>query len=70
MLMLIPLSAMRAAIKILGRNENCCQMQENPPDLDMWIDALNSRFFGKGPKLAGQEWEQLLGHCEVMHLSA
>jgi hypothetical protein len=45
-------------------------MQENPPDLDMWIDALNSRFFGKGPKLAGQEWEQLLGHCEVMHLSA
>ncbi|KAJ7938471.1 hypothetical protein B0H13DRAFT_2572675 [Mycena leptocephala] len=57
--------SMRAAIKILGRNENCCQMQENPPDLDMWIDALNSRFFGKGPKLAGQEWEQLLGHCEV-----
>ncbi|KAJ6554474.1 hypothetical protein B0H19DRAFT_1377345 [Mycena capillaripes] len=59
--------SMRAAMKILGRNghESCCQMQDNPPDLDMWIDALNSRFFGKGPKIAGQEWEQLLGHCEV-----
>ncbi|KAJ7756342.1 hypothetical protein B0H16DRAFT_1417393 [Mycena metata] len=56
--------SMRAAIKILGRSEGY-QTPENPPDLDMWIDALNSRFFGKGPKLAGQEWERLLGHCEL-----
>jgi hypothetical protein len=59
---------MRVALKILGRNESC-QMPQNPPDLDSWIDALNSRFFGKGPKIAGQEWEQLFGHCEVMHLT-
>ncbi|KAJ7146209.1 hypothetical protein C8R44DRAFT_863999 [Mycena epipterygia] len=56
--------SMRSALKILGRNESY-QMPENPPDLDMWIDALNSRFFGKGPKIPGQEWEQLLGHCEA-----
>ncbi|KAJ6492917.1 hypothetical protein C8R47DRAFT_426722 [Mycena vitilis] len=58
--------SMRAAVKILGRASNeSCQMAENPPDIDMWIDALNSRYFGKGPKIAGQEWDQLLGHCEV-----
>ncbi|KAJ6463547.1 hypothetical protein C8R45DRAFT_1107879 [Mycena sanguinolenta] len=55
--------SMRAALKILGRNESY-QVPQNPPDLDRWIDALNSRYFGKGPKIAGQEWEQLLGHCE------
>ncbi|KAF7365907.1 hypothetical protein MVEN_00465700 [Mycena venus] len=57
--------SMRAAFKILCRNSEGYQMSQSPPDLDRWIDALNSRFFGKGPKMAGQEWEQLLGHCEV-----
>ncbi|KAJ6578784.1 hypothetical protein DFH09DRAFT_1448961 [Mycena vulgaris] len=61
--------SMRSALKILGRNESY-HMSENPPDIDMWIDALNSRFFGKGPKIAGQEWEQLLGHCQVSAESA
>ncbi|KAJ7153457.1 hypothetical protein C8R43DRAFT_446511 [Mycena crocata] len=56
--------SMRAAVKILARADSP-HMSGNTPDIDMWIDALNSRFFGKGPKIAGQEWEQLLGHCEV-----
>ncbi|KAJ7457030.1 hypothetical protein FB451DRAFT_1183541 [Mycena latifolia] len=61
--------SMRAALKILGRNETY-HTPENPPDIDMWIDALNSRFFGRGPKIAGQEWEQLLGHCQISADSA
>ncbi|KAJ7454967.1 hypothetical protein B0H11DRAFT_1926301 [Mycena galericulata] len=59
-------AAMRPALKILGKcSDSDCPTLESPPDIDRWTDALNSRFFGKGPKIAGQEWEQLLGHCEV-----
>ncbi|KAJ7459512.1 hypothetical protein B0H11DRAFT_2199252 [Mycena galericulata] len=58
--------SMRPALKILGKcSDSNCPTLESPPDIDRWTDALNSRFFGKGPKIAGQEWEQLLGHCEV-----
>lgn len=53
---------MRAASKILGRVEATATSHL---DIDAWTDALNARFFGKGPKLDTQEWEKLLGHCEV-----
>ncbi|KAJ7092465.1 hypothetical protein B0H15DRAFT_175075 [Mycena belliarum] len=57
--------SMRAALKVFGRNDSePCNTLENLPDIDAWIDALNSRFFGKGRKIAGQEWEQLLGNCQ------
>ncbi|KAJ7730251.1 hypothetical protein DFH07DRAFT_175137 [Mycena maculata] len=56
--------SMRAALKLAGRNESPTPLG-SPPDIDRWTEALNSRFFGKGPKIAGQEWEQLLGHCEM-----
>ncbi|KAJ7222197.1 hypothetical protein GGX14DRAFT_540339 [Mycena pura] len=56
--------SMRAASKILGRVEPMATATSQL-DIDAWTDALNARFFGKGPKLDTQEWEKLLGHCEM-----
>ncbi|KAJ7271098.1 hypothetical protein C8J57DRAFT_1716273 [Mycena rebaudengoi] len=55
--------SMRPALKILSCNDP--YLDTNPLDIDMWTDALNARFFGKGKPLPAPEWEQLLEHCEV-----
>lgn len=36
----------------------------DPNDNDMWIDAINGKFFG-GKPFTKREWDQLLGHCQV-----
>lgn len=40
-------------------------MVENPPDGEMWCQAIDAKFYGKG-HFGREEWDQLLGHCMVV----
>ncbi|KAF2141672.1 uncharacterized protein K452DRAFT_228059 [Aplosporella prunicola CBS 121167] len=39
---------------------------ENPYDCDMWREAADAKWFGKGKPYGREEWDQLLGHCKVV----
>jgi Sulfotransferase domain len=59
--------ALRAALKELGYNDTYHMMSasvENPPDCLLWQDAFAAKFEGKG-KFGREQWDQLLGHCQV-----
>lgn len=58
---------MRGALKELGyvdtyHMDSC---MENPPDCDLWAEALDAKFNGKGRTFGKEDWDQLLGHCQV-----
>ena len=38
---------------------------ENPPDCDMWLEAIDAKFYGKGENFGREQWDQLLGHVTV-----
>lgn len=59
---------MRKALKQLGYNETYHMMTvwENPRDAEMWIEAYDAKYFGKGKPFQREDWDQLLGHCQVM----
>lgn len=38
-------------------------LQENPRDAEMWTEAMNAKFKGKGKEFEKADWDQLLGHC-------
>lgn len=38
---------------------------ETPRDSEMWLDAVNAKFKGKGKPFGRHEWDQLLGHCQA-----
>ena len=42
-------------------------MLKNPPDADMWTEAVNAKYFGKGIPFAKEDWDGLLGNCQVSH---
>jgi hypothetical protein len=31
----------------------------------MWLQAMRAKFNGEGPLYGKQEWDKLLGHCQV-----
>ncbi|KAJ7901367.1 hypothetical protein B0H13DRAFT_1883047 [Mycena leptocephala] len=35
----------------------------SPPEMEMWTEAINVKFFGMGKPYGRAEWDQLLGHC-------
>ena len=37
----------------------------NPRDAEMWTEALEAKYEGKGPPFGRKEWDQLLGHVTV-----
>ena len=41
-------------------------MYLNIKDCDMWVDALNAKYFGKGKAFGRAEFDKLLGHCAAM----
>ena len=60
-------TAMRQALLELG-HEHVYHMTDNyknPRDLDMWKEALDWKFHGKGKPFTRKDWDQLLGHCDV-----
>jgi hypothetical protein len=65
--LLTEMKAIRKALKQLGY-EDCYHyfsvLIENPPDSDMWVEAFEAKFEGKGT-FGKQDWDQLLGHCQV-----
>lgn len=57
------------ALKLLGYVDcyHMFNLMIDPDDNDMWIDAINGKFFshlGHKP-FTKKEWDQLLGHCQV-----
>ncbi|KAJ6562695.1 hypothetical protein DFH09DRAFT_984937 [Mycena vulgaris] len=61
-------TSMSAALQILGYNDvhHMQSVFTNPPEADMWIEAINARFFGQGKPYGREEWDQLLGHCQAV----
>ncbi len=59
---------MRKALLLLGYHDvyhmTSC-MNENPRDHEMWADALDAKYYGKGT-FSKEDWDQLLGHCMVI----
>ncbi|CAD0098650.1 unnamed protein product [Aureobasidium mustum] len=37
-------------------------LEENRPDANMWVEAFDAKYEGKG-KFTREDWDQLLGHC-------
>lgn len=62
-----PCIALRTALRELGYVDTYHMMNasvENPPDCLMWQDAFAAIYDGKG-KFGKEEWDALLGHCQV-----
>jgi len=38
---------------------------ENPPDVGMWVEALDAKYKGVGKPYGKEEFDKLLGHCMV-----
>ncbi|KAJ7483542.1 hypothetical protein FB451DRAFT_1234925 [Mycena latifolia] len=59
---------MQTALETLGYKETHHGMSpvDNPLEADMWIEAINAKFFGKGKPYGREEWDQLLGHCQAV----
>lgn len=58
------------ALKMLGYLD-CYHMMNtmiDPTDNDMWLDAIKGKFFG-GKPFTKNEWDMLLGHCQVCKIS-
>ncbi|KAJ6537149.1 P-loop containing nucleoside triphosphate hydrolase protein, partial [Mycena capillaripes] len=58
-------ASMRAALEILGYGDVYHGMSflANPLEAEMWTEAINARYFGRGKPYGRAEWDQLLGHC-------
>ncbi len=62
------LSALRVALEQLGYDSTYhgyAAVFENPRDCEMWLEALDAKFNGKGMPFGRYEFDQLLGHCQV-----
>ncbi|KAJ7457760.1 hypothetical protein FB451DRAFT_1047112 [Mycena latifolia] len=59
---------MRAALDTLGyKDTHHMQMVlANPIEVEMWTEAVDAKFFGKGKPYGREEWDQLLGHCQAV----
>jgi len=64
-------AAMCIALKQLGYVDtyHMKSVIENPMDCQMWIEALEAKYFGKGKPFEREDWDQLLGHCQVRSLA-
>lgn len=61
------LAATCAALRLLGINEMYHGWQplfENPRDNEMWMEAIEAKFDGKGKPYGRAEFDKLLGHCQ------
>ncbi|KAJ7450849.1 P-loop containing nucleoside triphosphate hydrolase protein [Mycena latifolia] len=61
-------TSMRAALEILEYHDmhHMEVVLKNPLEAELWTAAINARFFGRGTPYGRAEWDQLLGHCEVV----
>ena len=62
------MTALRQALKFLGYNDTYhgfSTLIENPRDCEMWYAALRAKYDGAGTPFGRDEWDRLLGHCQV-----
>ncbi|KAJ7854674.1 P-loop containing nucleoside triphosphate hydrolase protein [Mycena olivaceomarginata] len=61
-------ASMRVALETLGYcdTHHMQAVLYNPPEVDMWREAIDAKFFGKGKPYGRPEWDQLLGHCQAI----
>lgn len=60
-------AALRAALKQLGFEDTYHMnsvLSENGRDAELWVDAMDAKFEGKGT-FEKEDWDRLLGHCQV-----
>ncbi|KAL9086976.1 MAG: hypothetical protein Q9159_003870 [Coniocarpon cinnabarinum] len=55
----------RQALTYLTLHRSMFSTLIDPCDNDMWLDAINGKFFGGRP-FSKTEWDQLLGHCQAV----
>ncbi|KAJ7610979.1 P-loop containing nucleoside triphosphate hydrolase protein [Roridomyces roridus] len=60
-------ASMKAALLILGYNDcyHFFNIYENIQDCDMWVEAYQAKFQGKG-KFGRAEFDKILGHCRAV----
>lgn len=58
---------MRAALRQLGYNDvyHMVSVFENPQDAIMWAEAYDAKYYGKGKPYGREEFDMLMGHCQV-----
>ncbi|KXL41455.1 hypothetical protein M433DRAFT_353308 [Acidomyces richmondensis BFW] len=58
-------SSLNEALRILGYNDThhmaCCIA--NAPECDIWLRAIEAKWFGKGKEFERKDWDKLLGYC-------
>jgi len=61
---------MRHALEHLGFTDtyHMDSVIGNPRDIDLWHQAFMAKFRGVGKPFEKADWDQLLGHCQVLHL--
>ncbi|KAJ7062576.1 P-loop containing nucleoside triphosphate hydrolase protein [Mycena amicta] len=61
-------ASMHSALQILGYHDvhHMFNVLSNPLDADLWHEALEARFEGKGTPYGRAEWDQVLGHCAAV----
>jgi hypothetical protein len=61
---------MREALEVLGYREthHMQSVLRNPAEVDMWREAIDAKFFGKGKPYGREEWDQLLGQCQACQI--
>lgn len=60
-------ASLRTALDQLGYDK-CYHMLStisNPLDVDMWLEAANDEHYGLGKPFGREQWDQLLGDCQV-----
>ena len=63
----IPLLAMQLALNILGYPcYHGLTLIANVRDTEMWNEALDAKFFGKGSLFTQSDWDQLLGNYSAV----
>ncbi|KAJ6573111.1 P-loop containing nucleoside triphosphate hydrolase protein [Mycena vulgaris] len=61
-------ASMQLALETLGYKDTH-HMQTvlvNPLEVDVWVEAIDAKFHGRGKPYGKEEWDQLLGHCQAV----
>ncbi|KAJ7722514.1 P-loop containing nucleoside triphosphate hydrolase protein, partial [Mycena metata] len=61
-------SSMTRALETLGyvKTNHGMAVFTNPSEVEMWTEAINAKFFGKGRLYVREDWDRLLGHCQAV----
>ncbi|KAJ7701858.1 P-loop containing nucleoside triphosphate hydrolase protein, partial [Mycena rosella] len=60
-------TSMLTALGMLGYHDvhHMEALFANPLEAELWTEAINARFLGRGTPYGRAEWDQLLGHCQA-----